>query len=33
MVHPVFTVRRDRAGRLEAIVTDGAGVAESWQHI
>jgi glutamate dehydrogenase len=33
MVHPVFTVRRDRAGRIESIGTDGDGVAESWQHI
>jgi len=27
MVHPVFTVRRDRAGRIECIGTDGDGVA------
>jgi len=33
MVHPVFAVRRDRAGRIEAIASDGDGVAESWQHI
>ncbi len=33
MVHPVFAVRRDRAGRIESIATEGDGLAESWQHI
>jgi glutamate dehydrogenase len=34
MVHPVFAVRRDRAGRLVAASDDlQGGTAESWQHI
>jgi glutamate dehydrogenase len=33
MVHPVFRVRRDRSGRIVEIAPDGAGSAESWQHI
>jgi glutamate dehydrogenase len=34
MVHPVFAVKRDRAGRLLEASTDASGgTMESWQHI
>jgi glutamate dehydrogenase len=34
MAHPVFRVRRDRAGRLQDVSTkDGPDLVESWQHI
>jgi len=34
MIHPVFSVHRDRAGRLlEAAAETSGGVMESWQHV